>query len=251
MALASSPAISIVLPGERVLPPSAEDDNMDGSDNQATPTPALRLGPGLIQVHGDIIATKAGSVKTAPGNRIWLEASQRRYVPSLGEPVVAVVVSRHTENYRVDIGGPHQASLPVLAFEGATKRNRPNLEPGTLVYARMSLANKDMEPEIECINPASGKADGFGELKGGFLIKCSLGMCRSLMTKNNPLFAGIGSALPFETAIGMNGRVWINAQSSREIILLANLIRAADGAPPAKIPALAKAFLKQLKESSD
>ena len=82
------------------------------------------------------------------------------------------------ESYRVDIGGPHPAALPVLAFEGATKRNKPNLEVGALVYARVSLANKDMEPEIECINPSSGKADGFGELNDGFMIKCSLGMCR-------------------------------------------------------------------------
>lgn len=32
------------------------------------------------------------------------------------------------ENYGVDIGAPFRALLPVLAFEGATKRNRPQLQ---------------------------------------------------------------------------------------------------------------------------
>lgn len=68
--------------------------------------------------------------------------------------------------------------LPVLAFEGATKRNRPSLQVHSLVYCRVSLANPDMEPELECVNPQSGKADGFGELSGGFVFKCSLGLCR-------------------------------------------------------------------------
>lgn len=32
------------------------------------------------------------------------------------------------EAYRVDIGSAHQAQLDGLAFEGATKRNRPILK---------------------------------------------------------------------------------------------------------------------------
>jgi hypothetical protein len=35
-----------------------------------------------------------------------------------------------TESFAVDIGGPFRALLPVLAFEGATKRNRPHLQVG-------------------------------------------------------------------------------------------------------------------------
>lgn len=30
----------------------------------------------------------------------------------------------------VDVGGPTFASLPILAFEGATRRNTPNLQAG-------------------------------------------------------------------------------------------------------------------------
>jgi exosome complex component RRP40 len=92
--------------------------------------------------------------------------------------VLGVVVGRTAEFYKVDIGAPHPASLSFLAFEGATKRHRPNLAIGALIYARVMLAVPDLEPEIECVNPTSGKADGFGPLTGGFVITCSLGMSR-------------------------------------------------------------------------
>ena len=49
---------------------------------------------------------------------------------------------------------------------------------GSLLYARVSLAHKDMEPELECFDAQTRKAEGFGELKGGFLVQCSLKMCR-------------------------------------------------------------------------
>lgn len=42
----------------------------------------------------------------------------------------------------------------------------------------MSLANKDLEPELECFDAQTHKAEGFGELKGGLVVKCSLGMAR-------------------------------------------------------------------------
>lgn len=35
--------------------------------------------------------------------------------------------------YRVDIGSAHPATLDALAFEGATKRNKPNLKVGGVV----------------------------------------------------------------------------------------------------------------------
>ena len=40
-----------------------------------------------------------------------------------------------------------------------------------LIYARVSLAHKDMEPELECFDGQTRKAGEFGELKGGFMVK--------------------------------------------------------------------------------
>lgn len=54
---------------------------------------------------------------------------------------------------------------------------------GCLVYARVSLAHKDMEPELECFDAQTRKSEGFGELKDGFVVRCSLKMCREYVQR--------------------------------------------------------------------
>lgn len=49
-------------------------------------------------------------------------------MPANGDSVLGVVLNRGGEIYKVDIGASDVASLPWLAFEGATKRNRPDVE---------------------------------------------------------------------------------------------------------------------------
>jgi exosome complex component RRP40 len=51
-----------------------------------------------------------------------------QYVPVAQESVVGIVVARSGEGWRVDIGSANVANLDGLAFEGATKRSRPNLK---------------------------------------------------------------------------------------------------------------------------
>lgn len=51
-----------------------------------------------------------------------------RYIPAIDESVIGIITEKYGENFAVDIGGPFIATLPVMAFEGATRRNRPNLQ---------------------------------------------------------------------------------------------------------------------------
>jgi hypothetical protein len=71
------------------------------------------------------------------------------------------------------------------------------------VYARVSLANKDLEPELECFDAQTRKAEGFGELKGGMVIKCSLGMARkSVDLLISLIISSIKSLINFMLFIG-------------------------------------------------
>ncbi|KAI9352846.1 hypothetical protein BDR26DRAFT_832350 [Obelidium mucronatum] len=235
----------VVLPGDIVPVPDTDQ--------------TIRVGPGLRQEFGNILVSKAGILKRgAGGDRVWVEGNQRRYVPFLNESVIGIVTAKHMEGYRVDIGGPHPATLGALSFEGATKRNKPNLEVGALVFARVSLANKDMDPELDCINPSTGKADGFGEVKGGFMFKCSLGaipkllkkalLKKSLLDPNNPFLQHLGAICPFETAVGMNGRVWIDAETPKQIILLSKALLGSETVPYSKARSYVKEFKAELNE---
>ena len=62
----------------------------------------------------------------------------------------------------------------LCMFPGCINLHQVN----SLVFARVSLAHKDMEPELECFDAQTRKAEGYGEVKGGFLVRCSLKMSR-------------------------------------------------------------------------
>lgn len=62
-----------------------------------------------------------------------------------------------------------------------------------------------------CINSATGKADGFGELKGGYIIDVTLAYARMLFYEGGPVLKALGELISFEIAIGLNGKIWINA----------------------------------------
>lgn len=145
--------------------------------------------------------------------------------------MIGQILVRTADNYRVDINSAHAATLSNLAFEGATKQNRPQLNVSQLVYARVATANKDIEPELECVDPSSGKSAGFGELKGGLLVDgLNMGWCRRLMKEDkNGVLAEIGLHVGFECAVGLNGRVWVDAGDVAKTILVARVIREAEG----------------------
>ncbi|KAL4062314.1 hypothetical protein V8B97DRAFT_2039761 [Scleroderma yunnanense] len=197
----------------------------------------LKLGPGLLQLSAPrvsgsqqpVVATRAGELNhSANKSKWWVEGNSRRYVPAPQESVIGVVTGRSGEGWRVDIGSAHPASLDGLAFEGATKRNKPNLKVGSLVYARVSLAHKDMEPELECFDAQTHKAEGFGELKGGFVTHCSLQMNRLLLDPKHFLLPLLGSRFPLEVAVGVNGRVWVSTKGVKQTIAVVRCIEAVD-----------------------
>ncbi|XP_073220958.1 uncharacterized protein [Cicer arietinum] len=47
----------------------------------------------------------------------------------LEDSVLGILVDSRSDNFLVDIKGPALAFLPVLAFEGGTRRNIPKFEP--------------------------------------------------------------------------------------------------------------------------
>lgn len=51
-----------------------------------------------------------------------------QYVPVKGDTVIGIVTLKSGDVFKVDFGGSELASLSYLAFEGATKRNRPNVQ---------------------------------------------------------------------------------------------------------------------------
>lgn len=54
------------------------------------------------------------------------------------EKVLGIITNKGGESYKVDIGSSMPASLPFLAFEGATKKNKPLLKVNIFYLYRNS-----------------------------------------------------------------------------------------------------------------
>lgn len=98
-----------------------------------------------------------------------------------------------------------------------------SIQVGDVVYAKLSAAGRDMEPELVCVD-GHGKAGKLGKLEDGFLMTCSLNLIHKLLSRTCPLLQALGQKWPFECAFGMNGKVWIKARSIKEIIAIGNAI---------------------------
>ncbi|KAK3695464.1 hypothetical protein B0T22DRAFT_438453 [Podospora appendiculata] len=198
----------------------------------------LRLGPGLRHIPPSVIVpTVAGQLVTdQKKNSMWIEYNSTRYIPSANDLVIGQVQRSATDLYYVNLS-PYtsNAMLPHLAFEGATKKTRPQLAAGALVYARVTLANRHMDAELECVSAATGKADGLGPLAGGMAFDVSLGLARRLLMARSREEGGVevlellgAEGLAFETAVGRNGRVWVSSDSAKTIVLVGRALRETD-----------------------
>ncbi|EGR49807.1 uncharacterized protein TRIREDRAFT_76828 [Trichoderma reesei QM6a] len=204
-----------VLPGDRI----------DASLIPSHEKKPLRLGPGLRHVPpSDLVPTLAGQLVTdRQKNAIRVETANGRYIPRVGELVIGTVNKSAQEVYFVSLSDyTAPALLPQLSFESATKKTRPILLPGALVYAR-------------CVSASTGKADGLGPLVGGMLFTISLGMSRLLMMPKKAQQGRLvvldelaDAGVQFETATGRNGRLWVDSDSTKAIIAVGRAIQETD-----------------------
>ena len=250
----------VVMPGDRI-----RDIDLANAKQK------IILGPGLRTDGETVYACKSGILKKRSivyyvdsyQKRYFLKRSSKklkllicdikfliflnRYVPSQGENVVGVVVQKAGDVFKVDIGGSTPASLSYLAFEGASKRNRPDVQVGDIVYAKLLVASKDMEPELVCVD-SFGKKGKLGVLStNGMLFTCSLNLVRKILKPEFPLLSLLSEELKYEIAVGMNGKIWVKSKSNVEdTIALANNILAAEFVPESELPVLCNSIMKSL-----
>lgn len=218
---------------------------------QRTSAP-LRLGSGLRSLNDQatgsqvLTATQSGLLDTdSRKNAVTISSfPNRRYVPTNNDLVIAQVHHSSADYFHCMITPqtPH-ALLPQLAFEGATKKTRPMLKGGDLVYARVSSigVSAGAEVELTCVNPATGKAEpgGLGPLNGGMVFDVSTGMAaRLIRASSSPVedddgvegllvLDELGKKLEsvggFEIAVGRNGKVWVDCSNGGDAAVKATV----------------------------
>lgn len=117
------------------------------------------------------------------------------------------------------------------------------LANGTVVYGRIRSVDPNIETEMECLNSATGKADGYGVLKGGFLVDVPLAYVRKLYHEGGVVLEALGNLVSFEVVIGFNGKVWVNADDELTTFKVAQCIeQSADWKPSEIKDNVSKAF---------
>jgi exosome complex component RRP40 len=275
--------IVVVLPGDNVMPYlthlATSFHREDGRSSSSKIGTGLRYDPTTKQVH----ATCAGrlvhrTTKTAT-NVYFVEplrrSGKRRYRPFAEDRVVGIVVDRMGTDpnggdlYRVDIRSSHYAILSNLQYEGATKRNKPLLQPGHLIYARIQSCDDPLlDPILSCINGPLDMGiprkdwmtlEGvYGELRGeGTLCRISTHLARNLLDPNNVVLTELAQYknLAFELAIGVNGYVWIHSAVPEYTVLIQNAIQNSEVLTAPQIRAMVKNLVylveKQRQQRSD
>lgn len=191
----------IVLPGDFVT------ENLYVPSTNA---PKL-IGHGLVKREDGIYAVTVGVLHESE-NKLWLNTSTKRYFPHSGDRVLGTVFSKAGDFFRVDIGATDLAMLNFTSFEGATKRNRPNIKVGDLIYGQVIMTSKNIEPEISCVD-SEARARGMGVITTpGLIFSVSLNYARRLVSTQNKTILELGKKLKFETIVGVNGKIWITGE---------------------------------------
>lgn len=177
------------------------------------------IGPGIYKEPKTqaVIPTTAGKLvnklnKKQTNQLLYIESRSKRYIPKLNDYVVGIVTGTMGESFKVSLQDYSNAVLlSMMAFPNASKKNRPNLKIGQAVYARVCQDIPEIDIEIECIDPTTGKEGGFGPLDdSGYLFLVNLNFANELLfNADSPVLQQLANKCKFEIAVGLNGRIWL------------------------------------------
>lgn len=215
------------------------------------------LGPGLCldPVTQEIGPTNAGVeiiTSTKKGQTVYVDYDSKRYIPAVGDYVIGIIVGQFSDSYKVSLSSfSTSVTLSYMAFPNASKKNKPTLKIGDLVYARVCAAEKELEAEIECLDSTTGRDAGFGLLEGGMLIDVTLGFARHLLFDQNfPLLKNLAAFTQFEVAIGVNGKVWLKCEEVKNTLACYRSITDCQKIPVKQFKSTIKSHFKNIVDAA-
>ena len=145
--------------------------------------------------------------------------------------------------------------LSVTAFNGATKRHKPNLNIGAAVLCYVTSADPQLDIELSCEDKSTQKdwssmENLFGSLPAGFpmlITDISLPYASHLQRADTSgIIKSLAKNFKFEMAVGKNGRLYILAETRREVIAITKAFQHAERLTDIQAEALAKLIKQNL-----
>ena len=150
------------------------------------------------------------------------------YNPKVGDMVIGIITQKTFEYFRVNISTNKEATLNSIDFEGATRKTRPNLNVGDVVFALVEKENKYSNVTLTCKSSTNKKGwmtgeSKFGELKEGKVFELGRYLCLKFLD-DKELWKRLKEIVKnLRIKVGVNGRIWIKTD---DICLIQNVYEA-------------------------
>jgi exosome complex component RRP4 len=142
------------------------------------------------------------------GNTVKVVPLQGVYIPREGDLVVGTITMVAGNNWKIDIGGPYQASLHA---NNALRRPYDDdlsryMDIGDVVAAEVTAFDRNTGPFL------SMKGRGLRKLEGGMLVEVSPAKIPRVIGRRGSMINMIKDILRIQTFVGQNGVIWIRAR---------------------------------------
>jgi len=165
-----------------------------------------RASVGTYSQNGRIYSSLVGLAELR-GNTVKVVPLEGVYIPREGDLVIGTILMVAGNNWKVDIGGPYQASLHA---NNALRRPYDEdisryMDIGDVIAAEVIAFDRNTGPFL------SMKGRGLRRLTDGMILEVSPAKIPRIIGRRGSMISMIKSRLRIQTVVGQNGRIWIRA----------------------------------------
>ncbi|MHA1770856.1 MAG: exosome complex RNA-binding protein Rrp4 [Candidatus Thorarchaeota archaeon] len=141
------------------------------------------------------------------GNTVKVVPLEGVYIPREGDLVIGTIQMVAGNNWKVDIGGPYQASLHA---NNALRRPYDDdisryMTIGDVIAAEVIAFDRNTGPFLTM------KGRGLKKLIDGMILEVSPAKVPRIIGRRGSMITMIKNRLRIQTVVGQNGRIWIRA----------------------------------------
>ncbi|UKK01701.2 hypothetical protein MACK_001054 [Theileria orientalis] len=157
------------------------------------------------------------------------------YVPKVGDHVIGVITNKNNDYYTVNINDLYEGFLlSIDGFRGATKKIKPQLTQGDVVFCQILCIYNYNLIELTCKNVDEIKSFStnetyFGHLTNGMTIRIPLLYSKMLCNDSDNYMLSLLKCYKFQVAIGFNGKLWVNCENNDLTLKICRFIKLSYG----------------------
>ena len=135
-----------------------------------------------------------------------------KYIPSIGDVVIGLIVDISFSNWKVDISAPYEALMHISEYPRRIDSSEMSkiMRVGDLAIFKVVDVDSSMKIELALKN------DQLKVLRTGRIIEVSYSKVPRVIGRAGSMINLLKSTLNINIFVGKNGRIWINGKESDE-----------------------------------